>query len=444
MSLSIRLLLSFLVFISAPIYAALDLELTQGIQGAMPIAVVPFANQEKNLNSPENIANVVANDLTNSGRFKIPSLDSLQQFPHTSQNIDYDYWKQLNMNDLVVGSVIPQGKNKFKVTFQLIDIYAGQAEQKNPNVENAILIEKQFSGIDKNRLRSLAHHISDLIYQQLTGDRGIFSTRLAYVIVDKKNGVARRYKLEVSDVDGYNPKPLISSKEPIMSPAWSPDGKSIAYVSFEGDESAIYVQNVATGARRLITRFPGINGAPAWSPNGQQLAVVLTKTGNPKIFLVNLASGGLTQLTDGYSIDTEPSFSPDGTSLLFTSDRGGGPEIYQLNLASRQIQRLTYSGKYNARASFAADGNSIVMLTQDSSGYDIALQDLASGRVTLLTDSGNTQSPTLAPNGKMIAYADQYQGQGVLGIASIDGRIKLRLPSEDGDVQEPAWSPFLN
>lgn len=436
MKILIRSLIFLIMFSSA--YGALDLELTQGMAGAIPIAIAPFAGQD-NPQDPNNIAAVVASDLSHSGRFKVPDASSLQD-PHDSQSVDYNYWQKQGMQDLVVGKVTPAG-DRYQVNFQLLDVYAGKTRQSNNDFQAPILLSQQFT-VNKDGLRRLAHHISDLIYQQLTGDRGIFSTKIAYVLVERSGNQARYY-LQVADQDGYDPQALLSSNEPIMSPAWSPDGRSLAYVSFEGGNDAIYVQNVATGARRLVSHFPGMNSAPAWSPDGRKLALVLTKTGYPKIYIMDLASGSLTQLTDGYSIDTEPDWAHDGKSIIFTSDRGGGPQIYQINLASHQTQRLTFNSNYNARATFTPDGNSIIMLTQNGSGYDIAMQDLQSGRVTLLTNSGNTQSPTLAPNGKIVAYSDLYDGSGILGMASTDGKVKLRIPSSSGEVQEPAWSPFL-
>lgn len=439
----IKLILLNTLFFTAVSYAALDLELTQGLQGAVPIAIVPFAGQENSLQASNNVGAVVAADLSHSGRFKVADSNNLPQTPHDNQSVDYNFWQKKSINDLVVGKVNQLPNGRYQVVFQLIDIYAGQTRQANANFQTPVLLSEQFT-VDKGSLRGVAHHISDLVYQKITGDRGIFSTKIAYVLVDRSNNRAPSYLLQVADQDGYNPHTLLTSSQPIMSPAWSPNGKSLAYVSFEGGDTAIYVQSLASGARRLVSKYPGINGAPAWSPDGSKLAVVLTKTGYPKIYVVSLASGGVTQLTEGYSIDTEPNWAPNGQSLLFTSDRGGGPEIYQINLASKQIQRLTYNGDYNARGAFTPDGNSIVMITRADGGYNIALQDLQTGRLVLLTDSGLAQSPTVAPNGKMVAYANQYDGAGVLGMSSTDGKVKLRLPAQEGTVQEPAWSPFLN
>lgn len=418
--------------------AALDLELTQGMQGAIPIAIVPFSGQETSLNAPNNIANVMAADLNNSGRFKVADFNSLQQTPHDNQTVDYSYWQKRNLGNLVVGSVQPIGGGKYQVSFQLMNTYAGK--RQNDNTAPAPVLSDKFT-INQGSLRDLAHHISDLVYQQLTGDRGIFSTKIAYVLVKQTND-QKRYYLEVADQDGYNPRALLSSNRPIMSPAWSPNGKYIAYVSYEGDNSSIYVQDVSSGARRRVSGFPGMNNAPAWSPDSSKLALVLTKTGYPKIYIMNLSSGALTQITDGYSLDTEPNWAPNSQSLIFTSDRGGSPQIYQINLASRQIQRLTFNGTYNARSSFTPTGTGIVVLTQNGSGYDIAFQDLQNGRINLLTNAGDIQSPTVAPNGKMVAYAESNGG--VLGMVSTDGKVKLRLPAGDGNVQEPAWSPFFD
>jgi TolB protein len=433
--LAIGLLLSF-----SSSYALLNLELTQGVRQALPIAIVPFAGQD-NLQAPDNVAAVVGHDLSYSGQFKVADMNSLKQTPHDNQQVDFNYWQGTNNEDLVVGKVSALGGNQYQVSFQLINLYAEKTRDKQGSFASPTLLSEKFT-VNQSQLRGVAHHVSDLIYKKLTGERGIFSTKIAYVLV-QRDVQPPKYSLVVSDIDGYNPRALMVSNEPIMSPAWSPSGKEIAYVSFEKDRSAIYIQNLATGSRRVVSDAQGINGAPAWSPNGNRLAFVLTKSGSPQIYIDDLANGQLTQLTDGYSINTEPNWAPDGKSIIFTSDRGGGPEIYQINLASRQVSRLTYNSPYNARASFTPGGNHIVMLTQDSNGYGAAIQNLQTSNVRVLTDSGNVQSPTVAPNGKMVAFADHDDGVGILGMVSTDGSVKLRIPAPNGDLQEPAWSPFL-
>jgi TolB protein len=417
-------------------YATLDLELTQGVNAAMPIAVVPFGDAD-------NIAPVIAADLGNSGRFKVMNSSAMQQFPHGLTDINYSYWQKQKQNNLVIGNAKLLSDGRYQVNFRLIDVFAGQNKGQQAN---EVLLTQQFT-VAVADLRALAHHISDLIYQQLTGDRGVFSTKISYVLVQRSvdNPRQAKYTLEVADIDGYNPRALLTSPQPIMSPSWSPDAKFISYVSFEKGDPAIYVQDLASGHRKVISSYPGINGAPAWAPNGRKLAVVLTKTGYPKIYMLDLASGNLTQLTDGSSIDTEPSWAPDGKSLVFTSNRGGGPQIYQVFLGSRQVQRVTYTNKYNATPSFTADGKNLIFLTQDGRGFDVAMQDLNSGRFTLLTQAGDAQSPSIAPNGKMVVYALRpSSGQGILGMAATDDSVKLRLPAPEGSVREPAWSPFLN
>jgi len=416
-------LFSILLF-ATNAYAALDLELTQGVDKALPIAIMSFSEHH-------DIAKIISSDLQNSGRFKAVNIDAPQQLSYGVHAANYAYWAGQKIDNVVIGSTRSLG-NKYRVTFKLLDVYG-----------RSILLNEDYT-IPKQQLRTISHHISDLIYQQLTGERGIFSTKITYVLVQREQGKLTKYSLIVADADGHNPNELLVSSSPIMSPTWSPTGKHIAYVSFEHNKAAIYVQDVATGKRKLETEFPGINGAPAWSPDGEKLALVLTKTGYPKIYLLDLATKKLQQITYGYSLDTEPGFAPDGKSIIFTSDRGGSPQIYQLDLQSEKLQRLTYQGDYNARASFTPDGNSIVMLTRDNGAFNIAMQDLASNQINILTQSSINKSPSVSPNGKMIVYATSKDGQGVLAEVSVDGRIKLILPAAEGDVQEPAWSPFLN
>lgn len=417
-------------------YAALNLTLSQGVSSAVPIAIVPFAGQENaDPTDPNNIAAVISNDLKDSGRFTPLDFTKLPSQPHDDTQVNYDDWKSLKQNDLVVGKVSSAGWGKYQITFELLDVYKG-----NPPLLNQQMV------VSQNQLRQAAHHISDLIYQTLTGTRDIFSTRIAYILVQRAQGQPTKYALEVADADGYNPHAILISNQPIMSPAWSHDGQQLAYVSFENQRSQIYISNVATGARTLVTDYPGINGAPAWSPDNSQLALVLSKSGSPKIYIINLASKQLTEITSGNAIDTEPSWSVDGQSLLFTSDRGGSPQIYRVTLGNNQVQRMSFNGNYNARASFSPDGQQIVMIHSgsDTSGYGIGLQDLQTGAYLILDGSGDDQSPSFAPNGQMVVYATRPGLQRQLAVVSTDGKIKLRLPSDQGDVQEPVWSPFLN
>lgn len=410
-------------------YAALDLELTQGINSARPIAIVPFKGQAA---FDTQLSQVIAKDLKNSGRFKLLDFDKSKHHPMTLADIDFNYWRTLGADNVIVGSIVSLNDTALAVNFQLLD-----------SVGNAhLLLTKKFK-IKPGDMRSLAHHISDLVYQKLTGERGVFSTRIAYVVVKRGSGQKTQYALEVADADGGNPQALLQSTQPIMSPAWSPNGKKIAYVSFERKRSQIYVVNVETGQRQLVSSFSGINGAPAWSPDGKQMAVVLSKSGKPKLYLVTLATGAMKQLTHGLSIDTEPSFSPDGKYILFTSGRGGSPQIYRLTLATGSVTRMTFDGNYNATASYSSDRQNIVMLHRDDAGFNIALQSLKGGAVTTLTYSGKDESPTVSPNGQMVLYATRHAGRGVLSIVSTDGKVRLRLPARNGDVQEPAWAPFI-
>lgn len=413
------------LIISQSTSAMLSLELTQGVAGAIPIAVANFGD----------ISNIVSNDLQNSGRFKVFSGNNLPSSPDSIQSVQFKTFQKLGANNIVIGKVQSLGDDRYQVSFQLLDTF---------RPESALMLNQKYT-VPGNQLRALAHHISDLVYQKITGTRGIFSTRLAYVLV-QRNGDAAQYVLEVSDQDGYNPKPLLTSQDPIMSPAWSPNGRSVAYVSFENQQASIYVQDVANGGRRLISRFPGINGAPAWSPDGRKLAVVLSKTGAPNIYMLNLVTRQVTQLTNDININTEPSWSPDGRKIIFTSNRSGGkPQIYQMDVSNKSISRVTYEGNYNARPSYAPDGNHIVMINRESGMYSIGLLDLNNGNFKVLTNTTNDHgSPSIAPNGSMVVYEMFDRGQNVLGMTTTDGSVNLRLPSRTGEVQDPAWSPFLS
>lgn len=430
--------LLFLTFINVPAFALLNIELTRWANDAIPVGVVPFSGQGTDINDPNNLAQVINTDLEHSGRFKMLPFSVMSQSPHTPEQVDVSYWRGKNINDVVVGQVTSIGGGRYQVKAALVNLFANQQST------DRILFNEQFT-VTNNDLRALAHHISDMVFEKLLGIKGIFSTQIAYILVQHA-GATRRFSLEVADADGYNPKTLLTSPEPIMSPAWSPDGRKIAYVSFENNYPRIFVQEVATGQRQVLSHFPGINGAPAWSPDGRQLAVVLSKSGHPKIYIASLQDHSFRQVTQGFSIDTEPSWSSDGRSLIFTSDRSGGsPQIYQVNVATGETQRLTYAGSYNARGLYTPDNKSIVMLHRNESNeFDIALQELQSGAFVQLTRAGLEESPSISPNGKMILYAYTHGGRNVLGMVSTDGRIKLSLPSPQGDVQSPAWSPFVS
>lgn len=414
--------------------AALNIELTQGVAAAIPIAITPFAQNGQVL--PTDVTAVIRSDLGNSGQFNVLGSDASNQSPHSVADVNIDYWRSKNIDDLVIGSVNVLGNGRYQVSFSLINLF-NQAP-------NNVLLAQSYT-VNQNELRAVAHHISDLIYQQLTGVRGNFSTKLAYVLVQRSTTQAPQFKLMVSDADGYNAKPILISSQPIMSPAWSPDGQQISYVSFESYLPQIYVSNVASGQRRLITSFSGINGAPEWSPDGKNLAVALSKGGaNPNIYMLSMSSGKLTQLTNDWSINTEPSWSKDGRTLLFTSDRGGSPQIYEMNLQTKAIQRLTFDGNYNASASFTSDGQSVVLLNRQSGQFNIGILNLQSGNLQLLTRGGMNQSPSIAPNGRMVVYATKVGDKNLLAMVSTDGKVNMQLPDQQGDVQEPAWSPFLN
>lgn len=409
--------------------AALNLELTQGVANQLPIAIVALTSSESF--TPENdITEVIQSDLSHSGQFKITRVKKIPP----SDKAALAYWRAYHIDDVIFGKITALGQGKYRVQVNLVQVAQGRKQT---------LAQRVFT-VNHSQLRALAHHLSDLIYEKLTGVKGVFSTRIAYVLVKREKN-HRVYSLQVADMDGYNAKPLLTSTQPIMSPAWSHDGKRIAYVSFEKIMPRIYIQTIANGQRECVSDYPGINGAPAWSPDDKTLALALSKdSATPKIYLMDLANKNLRQVSFGFSIDTEPTWSADGRSLLFTSDRGGGPQIYQINLQSKRLQRITYEGSYNARASFSPDGKMIVVLNREQGMYNIAVQDLDDDTLLNVTHSGFDASPSFAPNGQMVLYESKPGRQGMLGMASIDGRINCRLPTPEGDVQDPVWSPFLS
>jgi TolB protein len=432
----LKRLISLFLLVYLPItHAYLEIEITQGVDAAMPIAVVPFQGADS-LPPDLNVSNIVRADLERSGEFKLFATQSMAQKPSDAAAVERAYWRNLGLEALVIGTVEPMTGDRFRVRFSVIDLFT-----QNNAAATSTLLSREFV-IDRRDLRQLSHHISDLVYEKLTGFPGAFSTRIAYVGLRWINGKPGEYRLEVADSDGFNPKAVLKSKEPIMSPAWSPNGKKLAYVSFENHRSEIYIADVASGQREKVSSSPGINGAPAWSPDGTKLALVLSNENVPKIYILDLSSDKLTQVTQGSSIDTEP-FWLDSNHLLFTSNRGGQPQIYKVNIGNKKVDRMTFVGEYNARASVTPNGEYMVMIHRNKGQYHIAAQNLRNNHILILTQTTMDESPSLAPNGRMVIYGTVDRNQRVLSAVSIDGRVKLRIPTQDGDVQEPAWSPLL-
>ncbi|MCB1760533.1 MAG: Tol-Pal system beta propeller repeat protein TolB [Gammaproteobacteria bacterium] len=428
----------FIVFVAMLLqavqgFAALTIEITEGVEGALPIALVPFGWQGSGAGPDEDIAAIVARDLAGSGRFKpMPVADMLAR-PTSDTEVEFRDWKVLGMENLVVGRVLPNGSGGYLVRFQLFDVFRG-AQLASHTIPTT-----------QADLRATAHQIADFIYQQLTGERGAFATRIAY-IVSQGSGTEQRITLQIADADGQRPQTIVTSDTPLMSPAWSPDGRRLAYVSFDNGKPAIYVQEVFTGKRYQVASYKGINGAPAWSPDGRQLALTLSKDGNPEIYLLNLGSRSLRRLTNHYAIDTEPAWSPDGRTIVFTSDRGGKPQIYQVPASGGRASRVTFEGSYNARASYSPDGRYLTLVTQQGRDYRIGVLELASRRLQLLSDGQLDESPSFAPNGSMVIYATSKGGRHGLAVVSVDGRMRQRIVSQErgGAVREPVWSPYTS
>ena len=409
--------------------AALTLRITQGVEGALPIAVVPFAWTGAGAPT-EQIASIVASDLQRSGRFAPIAEADLPGRPRDASEIRFSDWRLLGTGNLVIGRVVGQPDGRYTIQFRLFDVFRA----------------KQLAGYQleaaADQLRQRAHQISDIIYEKLTGEPGAFATRIAYVTEVNSQGAAKPYALNVADSDGADAQVVLESSEPLMSPAWSPDGKQLAYVSFEGGRSRVFLQELTTGNREEVAGFPGINGAPSWSPDGAQLAVTLSKDGNPEIYILDLRSRRLRRLTRNVAIDTEPSWAPDGRSLVFTSDRGGTPQVYRIPLFGGRATRLTFDGQYNARAMFSPSGRELAFVHGADGAYRIALLDLETSALRVLTDSRLDESPSFAPNGSMILYATIDAEGAALAAISVDGRVKHRMAVEGGKVREPAWSPF--
>lgn len=415
--------------------AALTIEITEGVEGALPIAIVPFASEGSAALLGGDLTTVVAADLHRSGRFKVLPQTDLVARPTEPAKVNFQDWRLLGMDDLLIGSVkaVAQG---YEVSFYLFDVL--KARQI-----------KAFSlPFQAATLRATAHKISDMVYEALIGEPGAFSTRIAYVTVQHKTGGAGIHTLWIADADGHNPRDILSSPTEIMSPAWSPDGSRLAYARFEKDHFVVYVQNVATSTREVVASSLGHNGAPAWSPDGTRLALAMQHkrhggdAGNFDIYILDLRSKVLTRFTEHWAVETHPAWSRDGAYLVFTSDRSGRPQIYRKALAGGKEERLTFEGVENDRASFSPNGKMLAMIHANGGEYRVAVFDLETGQLRVLTDSALDESPSFAPNGSMIIYATTFKNAKILAAVSVDGRVKQRL-SQEGRVLDPSWSPLL-
>jgi TolB protein len=409
--------------------AELTIEITEGVTDPIPIAIVPFGWSGIG-KAPFDVAELVAADLQRSGRFRPMPRTDMIELPTRSEDVEVDDWKLLRNDFVVVGQLQPGAEGRYTIQFELVNVLNGQK----------LLLNRQPA--TTATLRAASHRVADVIFEKLTGIRGAFSTRIAYVSVEGQPP-SRRYKLIVADADGENPRVAAQSSEPIMSPAWSPDGQSLAYVSFENRVASIYTQTLRTAERVRVSARSGINGAPAWSPDGRRLALTLSrKDGNLDVYVLGLYDQVLTRLTDDNAIDTEPAWSADGKNLYFTSDRSGSPQIYRVSANSgERPTRVTFDGTYNARPRVSPDGSTLAMVTLDNGAYRIAVVDLKNAGSRVLTQGRLDESPSFAPNGAELIYATQDRGRGVLATVSVDGNVQQRLASES-DIREPVWAPF--
>ncbi len=400
----------------------LTIDITTSGARQVPIAVLPMAGENV---QPQSVSDVVGADLSRTGLFRLVSGAGVNPLPTEPSEVNFPEWAARSAEALVIGKIDPAGDGRLEVRFRLFDV------QKQAQLASYSYV------VAPTQLRATAHRIADVIYEKLTGDKGVFSTKITYVV---KRGA--RYELQVADADGFNAQSILASNEPIMSPSWSPDGSRLAYVSFDQKKPIVVVQNLAQGTTQVVANFRGNNSAPAWSPDGRLLAVALSKDGLTQIYRIPATGGAPQRLTDSSDIDTQPAFSPDGQWIAFTSDRGGSPQIYRMPAAGGPAQRLTFEGNYNVGPRFSPDGRFIAFVQRDGGRYRIATLELATGQLQTLTDGTLDDSPTYAPNGKMILYEAQVGGRGQLAAVSGDGRVRQRLTSSAGDVQDPAWGPM--
>ncbi len=403
-----------------PASAQLRIEVSGVGLTQLPIAIAPFRGQD---NLQQKISAIVQADLERSGQFRGTDLVAVPMDELARPELTA--WRQKGADSLVAGSVIALADGRFDVRFRLWDLTRGQD------------LGGQSYAVTQANLRQAAHRIADFVYEKLTGDKGIFSTRIAYV-----TKVGDRYNLWIADADGENAQSALASSEPIISPAWSPMGGHLAYVSFESRKPVVYVHEIATGKRRLLANFRGSNSAPAWSPDGRTLAVTLSRDGGSQLYLIDAQGGEPRRLSQSASIDTEPVFSPDGRTIYFVSDRGGSPQIYRMAATGGSVQRVTFTGSYNISPSVSPDGKTLAYIARVNGAFRLHVMELAGGNTVAITDSSSDESPSFAPNGRLIIYATTVQGRENLMTTTLDGRVKTRLAGATGEIREPDWGPL--
>jgi len=418
-----------LVSLSSVVEAQLVVEITEGIK-RRPIAIVPFGWEGNGDAMPSDVARIISDDLTRSGRFApIPEDDMLQK-PTTGADVDFDDWAILGVEAVVVGRITQTGDNAYSVQFQLFDVFGRDQ-----------LVGYRMPA-SRGTMRRVAHRAADMIYEKLTGIAGVFDTKVSYV-TSEGQGDGRLYSLIVADQDGFNENKIMESTDPIMSPAWSPDSRRLAYVSFEGNRSSIFIQTLRTGNRVQVSSRAGVNGAPAFSPDGRKLVVTLSDAdGNLDLYTLDTNTRQTKRITTHRAIDTEGSWSPDGSSIYFTSDRSGGPQIYRVSANGGSAERVTFEGSYNARPRLSPDGEKLAMVHLINGNYRIAVMDVRRKDMLVLSGGSQDESPSFAPNSDTLIYATRPGRNGVLESVTADGLIRQRLASGDGDVREPVWSPF--
>ena len=411
-----------MIFAGASAHAQLTIDVTTNSGRQLPIAIVSFKGEAA---APQNLTPVIISDLTRSGLFRIVNTEAISVPPSEPSEVNFTDWNSRNAEALLIGAIEAVGGDKYEIRYRLFDV----AKQTQIASARYTVIASQF--------RITGHLIADQIYEKLIGERGVFSTRIAYVLK-----VGARYELQVADADGMNAQRVFTSPEPILSPKWSPDGSRLAYVSFESGKSTVIVQNLGTGRRHTVAAFKGDNSSPSWSPDGTRLVLALSRDSISQIYMISANGGEAVRLTESRSIDTIPIFTQDGQSVIFVSDRSGGPQLYSMPIIGGTPKRITFEGSYNVTPRVSPDGKLVTFVNRENARLRIATLELATGQINYLTDGPGDDSPSFAPNGRTILYENKSGGRGTLGSVSVDGRIKQRLTSQNGDIREPAWGPY--